>query len=51
LKILMSCPDALKAVPAGFDGLIWTDAIGKVGPSWKKKARAQVGAEAPARNP
>ena len=31
-------PDALDAVPSGFNGLIWTDAIELVGPAWKEKA-------------
>ena len=30
-------PDDLNAVPSGFDGLIWTDAIERVGPAWAKK--------------
>ncbi|WP_237437839.1 glycerophosphodiester phosphodiesterase family protein [Altericroceibacterium endophyticum] len=36
-------PDDLDAVPSGFDGLIWTDAIEKVGPAWTKKAGERAG--------
>ncbi|KPF63569.1 glycerophosphodiester phosphodiesterase family protein [Porphyrobacter sp. AAP60] len=31
-------PDDIDAVPSGFNGLIWTDAIERVGPAWTKKA-------------
>jgi glycerophosphoryl diester phosphodiesterase len=36
-------PDDLKAIPTGFNGLIWTDAIELVGPAWTKKARERAG--------
>lgn len=29
-------PEDLNAIPPGFDGLIWTDAIENVGPAWNK---------------
>ncbi|WP_017669523.1 glycerophosphodiester phosphodiesterase family protein [Blastomonas sp. AAP53] len=34
-------PDDLDAVPPGFNGLIWTDAIEQVGPAWTRKAGAR----------
>jgi glycerophosphoryl diester phosphodiesterase len=36
-------PDDLDAVPSGFNGLIWTDAIEKVGPAWTKKTGERAG--------
>lgn len=43
-------PGDLDAVPSGFGGLIWTDAIEKIGPAWEKLADGpSARAEAPSR--
>lgn len=36
----LTTPDQLDAVPAGFGGIIWTDAIEVVGPAWKSRGRS-----------